>query len=104
MKLILKFEKDCSSIPSTWCEVCSREITDAGMAMFYWRFSDYEEELHAPLLAHKRCMDSSRSRDGKYDCSMELSTYLAFLLQNVGLRGTKLNEAFESARIMAALK
>jgi hypothetical protein len=49
MKLILKFEKDCS-VPVAWCEVCNTEITDASMAMVYWRHEDYAKGLHAPLL------------------------------------------------------
>ena len=53
MKLVLKFEKDCS-VPVAWCEVCDTEITDAGMAMVYWRTEAYRGGLHAPLLTHKR--------------------------------------------------
>jgi hypothetical protein len=102
MRLILKFEKDCS-VPCAWCEVCNTEITEAGLAMVYWRFEDYEQGLHAPLLVHKRCMSASRSMDERYLCSMELSTYLAFLLQNVGLTGAKLTEAIRNAGFISTL-
>src|SRR5215831_15872484 len=62
MNLTLKFEKDCS-VPVAWCEVCNTEITDAGMAMVYWRAEAYRGGLHAPLLTHKRCMSARRSMD-----------------------------------------
>jgi hypothetical protein len=100
MKLILKFEKDCSA-PCVWCEICDTEITNAGMAMVYWRLEDYQQRLHAPLLVHKRCMSAGRSMDEEYLCSMELSTYLAFLLQNVGLTGPKLTEAIRNAGLIS---
>ena len=90
MKLILKFEKD-STVPVAWCEVCNKEITDAELAMVYWRMEDYTKGLHAPLLVHKRCMPGQRARQEDYECSMELSTYLAFLLKNVGLKLAKAN-------------
>ena len=103
MKLILKFEKDCS-VPVVWCEVCDTEITDAGMAMVYWRTEAYRGGLHAPLLTHKRCMSARRSMDEEYVCSMELSTYLAFLLQNVGLTGAKLAQANRNAGLISTLR
>jgi hypothetical protein len=103
MKLILKFEEDCS-IPCAWCEVCDTEITEAGMAMVYWRFEDYKKGLHSPLLVHKRCMSASRSMDEDYICSMEFSTYLAFLLENVGLTGLQLAEAIRNAGLISTIR
>jgi hypothetical protein len=103
MKLILKFDEDCSQ-PVAWCELCDTEITDAGMAMVYWHLEDYRKGLHAPLLTHKRCMSAQRSRDEDYSCSMELSTYLAFLLQNVGLNGAKFSEAMRNAGLISTLR
>ena len=99
MKPILKFEPDCSVL-SAWCEICDHEITDAEMAMAYWCHEDYKHGLRAPLLAHKRCMSAS-SRDEEYACSMELSTYLVFLLQNVGLTGRKLTKAMRNAGLLS---
>jgi hypothetical protein len=103
MKLLLKFEKDCS-VPVAWCEVCNAEINDALMAMVYWRNEDYAKELHAPLLVHKRCMPAHRCDQEGYVCSMELSTYLAFLLQNVGLDGAKFNAAKRNAGLISTLR
>jgi|SRR5271166_2055478 len=102
MKLILKFE-DNHSVPCAWCEVCDREITDAEMAMVYWRIEDYASRLHSPLLVHKQCMNASRSQDEAYACSMELTTYLVFL-QNTGLTGSRLNRAFRNAALMETVK
>jgi hypothetical protein len=67
------------------CELCDAEITEAEMAMVYWRSEDYHNEIHVPLLAHKHCMSTRPLVDECYRCSIELSTYLVFLLQNVGL-------------------
>jgi hypothetical protein len=102
MKLVLKFEQDCS-VPVAWCELCNTEITDALIAMVYWRLEDYKKDLFAPLLAHKRCMSASPSRDERYDCSMELSTYLAFLLTNIRLTGAKYRQAFQNAGLSQIL-
>ena len=104
MKIILKFEQDCS-VPVAWCELCNTEITDAFAAMVYWHREDYAKGLHAPLLAHKSCMPSWRSDQPGYEClTMELSTYLAFLLKNVGLRGVKLTEANRNAGLISSLR
>jgi hypothetical protein len=102
MKFVLKFEEGYTA-PCAWCEVCSCEITDAEMAMVYWCTQDYVKKLHAPLLVHKLCMSASRARDEDYDLSMELTTYLAFLLQNVGLAGPKLTEAIRNADLISTL-
>jgi hypothetical protein len=102
MKLILKFEKGCSA-PVAWCEVCETEITDASRAMVYWRDEDCRHGLSTPLLVHKRCMSARASLDERYDCSMELTTYLAFLLQNVGLSGTEFEEANRNAGLLKTL-
>src|SRR6516225_5796302 len=82
VKLILHFTRHCSE-PVAWCELCNSEITNAGSAMLYWRPQDYQKHLHAPLLAHKQCMAARPSLDEHYPCSMELITYLGFLLANV---------------------
>jgi hypothetical protein len=103
MKLILKFEQDCS-VPCAWCEVCNTEITDAEMAMVYWHHEDYQQALHAPLLAHDHCMPWSRCMDEGYDCTMELPTYLAFLLKNVGLTGRKFTEAIQTAGLISTIR
>jgi hypothetical protein len=103
MKLVLKFEKDCS-VPVAWCEVCNTEITDALYAMVYWRLEDYRKGLHAPLLVHKGCMSNQQSLETAYICSMEFSTYLAFLLQNVGLAGAKLAQANRNAGLISTLR
>jgi hypothetical protein len=100
MKLLLKFEPDCS-IPVAWCELCNCEITDASLAMVYWRPEDYKKTLFAPLLVHKRRMSASQSMDLRYECSMELSTYLAFLLRNVGLTGAKRQQVFRNAGLIS---
>ncbi len=96
MNFVLKFEKDLST-PVACCELCGTEITDAELAMVYWRREDYQQELHAPLLVHKRCMRGRPAREERYELSMELMTYLAFLLQNVGMTGEKLARAFNLA-------
>jgi hypothetical protein len=103
MKLLLKFEPD-NSVPSAWCEMCATEITDAEEAMVYWRHEDYQQGLHAPFLAHKCCLGLSPSREEEYDCSMELQTYLAFLLKNVGLTGRKLTEAIQIAGLISSIR
>ena len=103
MKFGLKFEKDFS-VPSARCEVCDAEITDAEMAMVYWRWEDYQKEFHLPLLVHKRCMSARRSLDERYALSMELSTYLAFLLQNVGLSGAKWTEALDRSGLISTVE
>jgi hypothetical protein len=103
MKLVLKFDPEYS-IPVAWCEVCDTEITDAFMAMVYWRFKDYEKGVYAPLLVHERCMPAHRSDQEGYQCSMELSTYLAFLLQNIGLTGAKLKQANRNAGLISTLR
>jgi hypothetical protein len=103
MKFGLKFEKDCS-IPCARCEVCGEEITDAERAMVYWRWEDYQKEFHQPLLVHKRCMSARRSLDERYALSMELSTYLAFLVQNLGLSGAKWKRAVNRAGLTSTIK
>jgi len=103
MKLILKFEKDCSR-PVAWCEVCNTEITDAALAMVYWRFEDYDKALHAPLLVHKSCMSAYHSLDQEYLCSMELTSYLVFLLDNVGLKGAEFIAAKRNAGLISTLR
>ena len=101
--MILKFE-DNHSVPCAWCEVCDREIADAEMAMVYWRIEDYANRLHAPLLVHKQCMNANHARDEAYACSMELATYLVFLLKNTGLIGSRLNRAFRNAALIETIK
>jgi hypothetical protein len=103
MTLGLKFEKDFS-VPCARCEVCDTEITDAVMAMVYWRCEDYQREFHLPLLVHKRCMSARRSLDERYELSMELSTYLAFLLQNAGLSGDKWINALDRAGLISTIE
>jgi hypothetical protein len=44
MKFALKFEEGYT-VPCAWCELCDREITDAEMAMVYWRLEDYAKGL-----------------------------------------------------------
>ena len=103
MKFGLKFEKDCS-VPSARCEVCDTEIINAEMAMVYWRWEDYQQEFHQPLLVHKGCMSARRSMDERYALSMELSTYLVFLVQNFGLSGAKWKRAVNRASLTSTIK
>jgi hypothetical protein len=103
MKFGLKFETDCS-VPRARCEVCDAEITNAGITMVYWRWEDYQQEFHQPLLVHKPCMSARRSLDEDYALSMKLSTYLAFLLQNLGLSGAKWKRAVNLAGLTSTIK
>jgi hypothetical protein len=103
MKFGLKFEKNYS-VPSARCEVCDTEVTDAEMAMVYWRREDYEQEFHMPLLVHKRCMSARRSLDERYELSMELSTYLVFLVQNLGLSGAKWARALDRVGLISTIE
>ncbi len=102
VKFHLRFERDCT-VPCIWCELCTEEITDATMAMVYWQ--DYRRAVDRPLVVHKRCMSGSMSRELAYPLSMELSTYLAFLLQNVGLGDVKkLQVAIRNAGLMQTMR
>jgi hypothetical protein len=104
MKLILKFENGCSA-PVAWCEVCNTQITDAFLAMVYWRTEDYRRGFSTPLLVHKRCMSASQSLEERYDYSMELTSYLAFLLKNVGLGSSaRLEQATRNAELVGMLR
>ncbi len=69
MKFVLKFEKEFS-VPLACCELCCTEIVKAETAMVYWQSEDYQNEIHEPLLAHKRCMLARPSLDECYRCSM----------------------------------
>jgi hypothetical protein len=85
MKLMLKHEDDLT-VPVAICQLCDREIDDAEGAMLFWRLEDAPAEGYwNPLLAHKRCMAANRAFDDEYVGSMELETFMEFLLQNVGM-------------------
>ena len=83
MKLILKFDQGVAA-PSACCEVCNVPITDANLATVYWRLEDFQKGTSEPLLVRKACMPMSRCTKEKYDCSMEFSAYLVFLLRSLG--------------------
>ena len=70
----------------------------------YWRREDYEQEFHQPLLVHQRCMSARRSLDERYELSMELSTYLAFLVQKLGLSGAKWARALDRADLSSTIE
>lgn len=77
------------------CDKCRKEIIDAEKGLVLWKFDEGPINY---ILAHKGSCD-----DRRYQCSMELNTFLFYLLHNTGMTKEKLREAKRRATFLSAI-
>ena len=89
MPIVLR-SKAMQTCPVAICDWCKEEITDAGKGIFIWK--EYPEHgfIDTKLICDQ-CEDRHHRTCDDYPYSMELSTFLAFLLSNTGLKGAELH-------------
>ena len=93
-----------STIPLILCDVCSKPITDASMAIVVFDEPQLEGNYDEFVFLHKgACDDEHKGGRIRTEGWMELKFFLADICSNAGLSGEKLAEAVESRdRLRAA--
>jgi hypothetical protein len=86
--------------PKFQCDRCGKLIDDAFQAIVVWNEEHKPEEI-VPLVICRTCDDPPGS--GRCRKWMELNSAIAFLLNNTGLTGQKLERAKARAALLAAL-
>jgi hypothetical protein len=103
MAFIIYRSKENIAEPRFQCDRCGKLIQDAGLGILIWN-EDYstKTECIVPLVVCKMNCDDPIGRK-EHRNWMDLSTAVAFLLNNVGLVGQKLERAKSSARMLARI-
>jgi hypothetical protein len=100
--LKIKHEDELSQ-PIICCDVCNKEITNAQLAMVYWNdkwsITNEHEGVFKVLVMHKGCNRKIDSQQTRLPYSMELQTFMMYLLNNCGLSGKNFEDAQQIAQL-----
>ena len=81
MPLNLEHTKDDLTCPQLQCDSCGELITDARQAIVAWHEDDYHRRISHPVILHK-----GRCDNDKLECSMEMSSMIAYLWHNLKMQ------------------
>ena len=87
--------------PNFQCDRCGKLIDDAFQAILVWN-EEHKPDGIVPSVICRTCDDPPGSR-GEHSKWMELNSAIAFLLNNTGLTGQKLERAKARARRLAMI-
>jgi hypothetical protein len=90
---------DGRNCPWFVCEHCRRSIDDATMATVLWESVDGDRGNGPLVFVRALCTRAfDRARPGAFFLSEDLDRFLACLVHNAGLRGSKWRDAVKRAR------
>lgn len=91
-------------VPMIFCDQCEKPITDPSMAIVIFLSNPEDGEHVKTAHVHKmECDWAYTAKHGDVGGTTELDVHLAYLLNNLGLKGEKLKRANEVAAMLSQI-